>query len=137
MLPSNPVKRRYLLRMLFLNAIYLTTLYLALRYVDAARADIWMYVSALLPAIAIMGMFWAIIRFLVELEDEYQRLLHVRQTIIATGFALSFATIWGFLEQFGLVPFIPAWWVTVLWFFGVGIGAIINKLTIGDAGHIL
>jgi hypothetical protein len=58
-------------------------------------------------------------------------MLLVRQTLWASGFALSAATIWGFLESFELVDHVPVYWVSALWFLGLGIGALINRLTIG------
>ena len=44
---------------------------------------------------------------------------------------LSLATIWGFLESFDMVRHIPAYYVSVVWFGGLGVGACVNKLTIG------
>jgi hypothetical protein len=67
-------------------------------------------------------------RYLVEESDEYLRDQFVRQALIATGFALSIATAWGFLENFGLVPHVYAYYAAILWFAGLGIGAGVNKL---------
>ena len=61
------------------------------------------YFVAVLPALPIIGIFAAIGRYLVEEQDEYVRMLMVRQTLWASGIALSLATIWGFLENFGVV----------------------------------
>ena len=89
------------------------------------------YLAAILPALPIIGIFAAIGRYLVEEQDEYVRMLMVRQTLWASGFALSVATIWGFLESFDIVGHVDAYYVAVLWFGGLGIGACINKLTLG------
>jgi len=86
------------------------------------------YVVAILPALPIIGLFAAIGRYLVEESDEYLRMLQVRQTLVATGFALSIATAWGFLESFDLAPHFDAYWIAVVWFGGLGIGACTNKL---------
>jgi hypothetical protein len=86
------------------------------------------YVVAILPALPIIGLFAAIGRYLIEESDEYLRLLQVRQTLIATGFALSIATAWGFLESFDLAPHFDAYWVAVIWFGGLGIGACANRI---------
>ncbi|QNA82684.1 hypothetical protein G4G27_00675 [Sphingomonas sp. So64.6b] len=92
------------------------------------------YVAAVLPAPPIIGIFIAIGRYLIEETDEYVRMLMVRQTLWASGFALSLATIWGFLESFDLVGHIDAYYVAVLWFGGLGLGACMNKLMLrGDA----
>ena len=85
------------------------------------------YLLAVLPALPILGMIWAIGRLIVETDDEYQRFLFVKQTLIATGLTLAIATIWGFLENFGLVTDIPAYHVTVLWFAMIGVGGCIAR----------
>ena len=61
------------------------------------------YLAAVLPALPIIGIFAAIGRYLVEEQDEYLRMLMVRQTLWASAFALSVATVWGFLESFDMV----------------------------------
>ena len=92
------------------------------------------YIVAVLPALPIIGIFFAMGRYLVEEQDEYVRMLMVRQTLWASGFALSVATIWGFLESFDVVGHIDAYYIAVIWFGGLGVGSLINKLTVGDGG---
>ena len=89
---------------------------------------------AALPALPIIGIFATIGRYLVEEQDEYVRMLMVRQTLWASGFTLSVATIWGFLDNFELVGHVDGYWVAVLWFFGLGVGGIANKIKLGDSG---
>jgi hypothetical protein len=86
------------------------------------------YVVAVLPALPIIGIFAAIGRYLVEESDEYLRLLSVRQTLVASALALSIATAWGFLESFELAAHFDAYWIAVVWFVGLGLGACVNKL---------
>jgi len=76
--------------------------------------------------------FWAIGHLLVEETDEYLRTLLVRQMLIATGLTMVVATIYGFLENYGLVPHVDAFYLTILFFAGLGIGAVVNRLTVGD-----
>lgn len=92
------------------------------------------YVVAVLPAVPIIGIFVAIGRYLVEEKDEYVRMLMIRQTLWASCIALSAATVWGFLENFDLVGHANGYWVSICWFFGLGVGGIVNKLTLGDGG---
>ena len=47
---------------------------------------------------------------------------------------MSLATIWGFLESVGLVPHIDAYFIAILWFAGLGVGAFVNRLTLGTSG---
>jgi hypothetical protein len=89
------------------------------------------YLVAILPALPIIGIFAALGRYLVEEQDEYVRMLRVREMLWASGFALSLATVWGFLDNFQLVGHADGYWLVVAWFFGLGIGSIINRLTLG------
>ena len=92
------------------------------------------YVVAVLPALPIIGIFGAIGRYLVDEEDEYVRMLMVRQTLWASGFTLSLATIWGFLDNFQLVGHVDGYWIVVVWYFGLGIGGLANKFSLGESG---
>ena len=85
------------------------------------------YAAAVLPALPIVGVFALIGRYMVEERDEYLRMLLVRQSLIATGFAMTIATIWGFLESFGLVRHVDAYFAAILWFAGLGLGSCANK----------
>ena len=90
-------------------------------------------VVAILPALPIIGVFAAMGRYLVEETDEYIRMLTARQSFYATGFALSVATIWGFLESFEIVGHVESFYIAVLWFGGLGVGSCINTLTMRRA----
>jgi hypothetical protein len=87
-----------------------------------------LYLVAVLPALPLIGIVWALGRFLVEETDEYQRALAVRKMLVASGFLLVVATTWGFLEEFSLVPHLPAYWCFIVWCFGLGVGAGWTKL---------
>ena len=86
------------------------------------------YAVAILPAMPIIGMFAAIGRYLVDERDEYLRMLMVRQSLIASGFALSLATMWGFLDSFDLIFHLDGYWVAVAWFGGLGLGQCVNNV---------
>jgi hypothetical protein len=92
------------------------------------------YFVAILPALPVIGIFGAIGRYLVEEQDEYLRLLMVRQTLWASAFALSLATVWGFLDSFELVGHADGYYIVIAWFFGLGLGGLYNRLTLGDSG---
>jgi hypothetical protein len=130
-----PAQRRYNLRVLWLSLAYALCLFGAVygfnRHLLAGPAA---YLAAILPALPIIGIFAAIGLYLAEEQDEYIRMLMVRQTLWASGFALSLATIWGFLESFRLVGHAESFYVAVLWFGGLGLGACANKLTFARAG---
>ncbi len=120
---------RYNRRILGLSAAYVLLLFGAdwlfeQHWIGGAAA----YVVAVLPALPIVGVFIAIGRYLIEETDEYLRMLMVRQSLIATGLTLALATVWGFLESFGLAPHVAAFYVAIVWFFGLGIGALANRV---------
>lgn len=93
------------------------------------------YLVAVIPALPIIGLFGAMGRYLVEEQDEYVRTLMVRQTLWASAFTLSVATVWGFLENFELVGHVDSYMIVAVWFFGQGVGAIVNKVTRGEAAN--
>ena len=127
--------KRYLKRLAISMALYMATLFAAVHFVGKhIVTGPLAYLLAILPGICVCGVFWAVGRLIIEQDDEYQRMLLVRQTLFATAFALSLATIWGFLESVGLVPHIDAYFIAILWFAGLGVGAIVNRLTLGDSG---
>ena len=132
---KSAAQRRYVVRMMLAMAGYLATLFLAEYLIDDRGLDgplAW--IVALLPGLCVAAVFWAIGRLLIEEQDEYLRSLLVRQTLVATGFAMVVATIYGFLENYRLVPHIDAFYLAVLFFIGLGVGSVINKLTLGDSG---
>jgi len=124
--------KRYNWRVVWLSLIYAGLLIGAVYgFKHGVIAGTLKYVIAVLPALPIVGIFGAIGRYLVEEQDEYVRMLMVRQTLWASAFTLSLATIWGFLESFELVGHVDAYYVSVVWFGGLGLGACINRITLG------
>jgi len=132
----NAAQRRYNRAALLLSVAYALILFGVITFFrNSTPAGASAYAAAILPALPIIGIFAAMGRYLVDEKDEYVRMLMVRQTLWASGFALSVATIWGFLENFDLVRHVDAYYVAVLWFGGLGLGACINKLTLGAAAE--
>jgi hypothetical protein len=126
-------QKRYLLRLAAAMTAYVVTLAVALRFVGSGSVTGPLaYVLAVLPGLSVAGVFWAVGRLLVEERDEYLRMLLVRQSLVATGFTLTIATIWGFLENFRLVSHVDAFYIAVLWFIGLGVGSVFNWLTLGE-----
>lgn len=133
---ASPARHRYNRWSLILCAIYAALLFgVTIYFRDAPREGIPAYVAAILPALPIVGIFVVLGRYLLEESDEFQRVMMVRKALIATGFMLSVATIWGFLESFGLAPRVDSYVAAILWFFGLGLGSIYNRLSFGDGGR--
>lgn len=132
----SPAIRRYIVRLIVLVILYLVTLIAAVTAFKAhAVSGPAAYLLAILPALPIIGVFWAVMRMLIEEQDEYLRLLHVRQCLFATGFCLTIMTVWEFLQNFDLVP--PGndgFGAAFFWFVGLAFGGVYNKFTMGTAG---
>jgi hypothetical protein len=132
----SPAWKRYNWRIIWLSLLYCAFLLPAVygfkhQLVPHSVA----YLVAILPALPVMGFFGAIGRYLVEEQDEYLRMLMVRQTLWASGFTMSIATTWGFLDNFRLVGHVDGYWIVVVWYFGLALGGIYNKLTLGTSAH--
>src|SRR5215213_10820497 len=128
----NSAHKRYQWRLIWLSLLYAAFLIGAVYgFKHNLLTGTVAYIAAVLPALPIIGIFAAMGRYLVDEQDEYVRMLMVRQTLWASGFALSVATVWGFLENFDLVEHVDAYSVAIMWFIGLGLGAGINKLTLG------
>ncbi|MEM7702537.1 MAG: hypothetical protein AAF251_11420 [Pseudomonadota bacterium] len=133
--PKGEAQRRYIKRVAVSTSLYLAS-FAALTFTDgtaeiprAAR-----FALALLPGLAVSGIFWAIARLILEETDEFLRMLTIRQTLIASAIALSAASIWGFLEAADLVPHLDAYWIAIAWFVGLFIGALTNRIEHGTWG---
>lgn len=129
------VKRRYQMRVGISMAVYLVSLFGANNLIeDREVAGPLAWALALLPGLAVAGLFYAIGMLIIEQKDEFQRMLLVRLNLIAAGFALSIASVWGFLESFGLVEHANAILIVILWAVGQLLGALSNRITHGTWG---
>lgn len=132
---KSAAERRYLVRLAIAMTAYVVTLGIALHFVGKGHVTGPLaYALGVLPGLSVAGVFWAIGRLLVEEQDEYLRMLLVRQTLVATGFTLTIVTVWGFLENLDLVPHVDAFYVAILWFVGLGVGSCFNWLTLQRNG---
>lgn len=130
-------QRRYMKRVAVFTLLYLVVLGImtfALKQGDVHPA--LRTFLALLPGFAVIGIFWSVGRLIVEEQDEFLRMLVIRQSLIATGFAMCAASVWGFLESAEVVQHLDAYWWAVAWFFGLGIGAAANRLRYGTWGAV-
>lgn len=128
-------QRRYVWRVGVAMTAFLATLFLADYWVDdRGLIGVPAAMLALLPGICAASVFWAIGRFFLDQEDEYQRMLLVRQLVIAGGISMSAMTIWGYLADFGIAAAPGGFYPLSIFFVGLGIGAIVNRLAFGEAG---
>jgi len=108
-IPNTKSEKRYLVRLAIFMALYCAILYPVVWAAHHGRmpAGIWLYLAAAAPALPVIGAIWAMMRFLTEEEDEYQRFRRVQSFIWATGLAIAIMTVWGFLENFAKVEPLP------------------------------
>jgi len=94
------------------------------------------WVLALIPGLAMLGVVYAFGMLIFEQKDEFIKMLVVRQVLIATAVALSFAIVWGFLEEFGLVDHVYTHYVAIAWIIGFSFGGLVNRITHGAWGEM-
>ena len=136
MKPMSPAARRYMLRVVVAMTVYLVSLFAAQQLIeDLNVSGPLAWALALIPGLATAGLFYAVGMFIVETTDEFMRMLLVRTQLIATGFAMSVACVWGFLEEFMLVEHFDAFYIVVLWAAGQFVGMLSNRITHGTWGE--
>lgn len=116
--------RRYMVRLFGFMLAYAVILIVGLssQSVLAAAGPGAQTLVAALTALPICGVFWTIYRLLVETDDEYQRLLLVKQTLLATALTLGTATFWQFLKVYDVTASGPEWF-GVMWLAFWGLAA--------------
>ena len=127
--PNDPAMRLYVRRVVPTMLLYVALICVVPFVIHIMRATgplLWLL--AALPALPLCAVFWFIGRLFTGLKDEYVRMLEVRKALIATGFALSLSSIWGWLEVYGQAPHVSMYVVPVAWFVGLVIGSIANAL---------
>lgn len=128
---------RYTRRVMICTALYLASFGLMVFFLEQREpGEALRAILAVPPGLAIIGIFWAIGRLIVEEQDEFVRMLVIRQSLIATAFSLSIASVWGFLEVADAVPHADAYWWAVAWFVGLAIGAVMNRVKYGSWGAV-
>lgn len=134
--PQLRASRRYIGRVALLMMFYLATLFLAEHLIDdRGLTGTPAALVAFLPGLFFGGIIWVFGALIVEEEDEFFRMLYVRQGLIATAISFTLAAIWGFLETYHIVEHVAAFWWPTIWCFGIGIGAVANKISYGTYGE--
>ena len=131
-------KTRFMRMHLILSVLYIALVLLASWVVpDDAKATPMVIFWAVLPGLVVIGWIWNMGRYLMEMSDEYLRLLEIRKMLVATGLTLALASGWGILELFTTVPRVQLFYVFPVWCLGLAVGSLVNKVTIGDGGPCL
>ena len=118
----SPAMGRYNRRMLAASAVYVLGLFGAIwAHDNLALNTALAFLFALAPSVGVLMMVAAMGRLIVEETDEYLRHRYVRASLFGLGTLLTIATIWGFFEQFDLVPHAPSWLAVPVFAIGLGI----------------
>jgi hypothetical protein len=118
----SPAARRYQRRFMIAMGAYVITLAGAIGVFNGAHPPVWLvWPLALAPALPIVGVIVVMGLYLREETDEFQRAIASEAALWATGALLSIATVWGFLEEFGLVVHAPAWAAFPVWALALGL----------------
>ena len=126
---SGAAYRRYLRRFIPATGAYVVAIGLATWLIpDDASASVLTVSIALLPGLGVVAMIWAMARLLIELDDEYLKLLEVRKALAATGVVLAVASVWGILELYTDVPRLPVFFIFPLWCGGLVVGQLWNRI---------
>jgi len=133
---ASKTNRRFLLRLAGSIAILALAVTAARHLIGQGIEGPLVWVLAITPGLAMLSIFYAYGMLILEQEDEFIRMLVIRQLVIATGIALAFATVWGFLEEFGLVAHLYLYYVAVAWIIGFAVGGFVNRLTHGAWGEL-
>jgi hypothetical protein len=101
-------------RLTMISAAVYAMVLLAVIFVRGAHPlhGVLAYALAVLPALPVLGMAWAIALYLREETDEFERAVCIENALWATGITLSIATVWGFAEMLADAPHLGSW----LWF---------------------
>ncbi|MFL6758359.1 hypothetical protein [Sphingomonas sp.] len=111
-----PAQRAHIRRILWLLLAYAIVLpplvwLRAHRHVSDA-VSLAMAIAASLP---VLGIFASWGRYLSDERDEYHQALTLRRIAVATNATMGAAVVWGFLQAFGVMPLVEAYWVPFLW----------------------
>ena len=121
----DPAYGRFMKRFIPASIIYVGAIGLASTLIpDDAKASALTVGIALLPGLACIAMIWAMARWLVEMDDEYLRLIEIKKALMATGIALAIAATWGLLELYTDVPKLPVFLIFPIWCGGLAIAQL-------------
>ncbi|GAA0666573.1 hypothetical protein FHT00_000016 [Sphingomonas insulae] len=125
----NAAQRRYLRRFLPAMLVYSVVIMVSGNAIGHHRVSGGLLIAlSIAPALPLLCAIAAVGLYLHEETDEYIRMRAVIGSLGGTGLVLATGTIWGFLEQGGVLPHLPAWFVFPLWAVGLGLSQWVCNL---------
>jgi hypothetical protein len=111
-----PPMLRYMLRFAPAMLLYVIVFSLAGEFHRDTGPTGWVvWAIAIAPTLPVLYAIRAILLYLKEEDDEFQRDVQLRAFVLATGLTLALCTVWGFLEIFSLAWHIQLWAVFPIW----------------------
>jgi len=129
-----PAQRAHVRRTLWLLLVYAIILP-PLIWLRGHRhiSDPLLMVMATAAALPVLGMFASWGRYLSDERDEYHQALTLRRIAVATNATMGAAVVWGFLQAFGVMPLVEAYWIPFVWVVIQGASGCIALLSRGRA----
>lgn len=125
---SSPAMRAYTRRVLIAGFTYILMLLAGMAIARLYTPPVVVrVVLAVGVAVPVLFMIRAMALLLQEESDEYLRMRIVNQSLVATGFMLTIATLYGFLNAFDVAPRVDAWAAFPLWAVGLGVGRLFQR----------
>jgi len=111
-----PAQRAHTRRVLWLFLAYAVILP-PLIWLRAHRhiSDLLLMIMATAAAIPVLGIFASWGRYLSDERDEYHQAMTLRRMAVATNATMGAAVVWGFLQAFGVMPLVEAYWIPFVW----------------------
>jgi hypothetical protein len=130
-----PAQRAHIRRVLWLMLVYAIVLP-PLVWLRATRhlSDGLLLIMAIVASVPVLGMLASWGRYLSDERDEYHQTLTLRRIAIATNATMGAAVVWGFLQAFGVMPLVEAYWIPFTWVVMQGASAFIAVLSRGRRG---
>jgi undecaprenyl pyrophosphate phosphatase UppP len=78
-------------------------------------SDLLLMIMATVAALPVLGIFASWGRYLSDERDEYHQAMTLRRMAVATNATMGAAVVWGFLQAFGVMPLVEAYWIPFVW----------------------
>jgi hypothetical protein len=111
-----PAQRAHTRRVLWLLLVYAIVLPpLVWLRATAAMPGYLPPIMAIVAALPVLGIFASWGRYLSDERDEYHQTMTLRRIAVATNATMGAAVVWGFLQAFGAMPLVEAYWIPLVW----------------------
>ncbi len=112
----NPAQKRYIRRFMPVMALYVVTLFACVWWMRHAEPQgALLVLLSVLPSVPILAVIVVMGMYLAEERDEFIRSRLVTAMIGGIGILLAVTSVWGFLENGGVVPHFETMLAFPLW----------------------